>query len=137
MSGQSGQRGGEGLFASLKNLAATLVEMGRARLELIGNEIETEKLRALRLLLLTQALVFCLGLGGVLAVALVTLLFWDQRIAVLAVFTALFLGVAVYCLVAIQRALHRPERVFSASLAELEEDLRQLKAVSDHETAPD
>ena len=132
----SGQPGGEGLFASLKNLAATFIEIGRARLELIGNEIETEKLRALRVLLLTQALLFCLGLGVLLLVALMALLLWDQRIAVIALFSVLFLGLAVILYGVMQRALRRPEQVFSASLAELQEDLRQLKAASGHGKTP-
>ena len=106
--------------------------MGRTRLELLSNEFEAEKLRALRLLLLTQALMFCLGLGVLLVVVLVMLLLWDQRIAVVGVFTALFLGLAIYFYAAIRRVLRRPEPVFAASLAELQEDLRQLKAASGH-----
>jgi uncharacterized membrane protein YqjE len=132
----SAQPGGEGLFAAAKNLAATLVATGRTRLELLGNEVEAEKLRALRLLLLTQALMFCLGLGVLLVVMLIMLLLWDQRVAVVGVFTALFLGLAIYFYAAIRRVLQRPEPVFAASLAELQEDLRQLKAASGHGQTP-
>jgi uncharacterized membrane protein YqjE len=128
----SAQSGGEGLFASLKSLAATLVATGRTRLELLGNELAVEKQRALRLLLLTQALVFCLGLGLLLAVSLVVALMWEQRIAVVTVLAVLFLGLAVLLFLAIRRALHPSEPVFAASLAELQEDLRQLKAASGH-----
>ncbi|MGA7178698.1 MAG: phage holin family protein [Thiobacillaceae bacterium] len=128
----SDQPGGEGVFASLKNLAATLVATGRTRLELLGNEIALEKQRALRLLLLTQALIFCLGLGLLLVVTLIALLMWDQRIAVVTVFAVLFLGLAGLLFAAVRRALHPPEPVFAASLAELQEDLRQLKAASGH-----
>lgn len=130
------QPGGEGLFAAVKNLAATLVATGRTRLELLSNEVEAEKLRALRLLLLIQALMFCLGLGVLLVVVLIVLLLWDQRIAVVGVFTALFLGFAIYLYAAIRRALQRPEPVFAASLAELQEDLRQLKAATSHGKTP-
>ncbi len=133
----SGQPGREGLFASLRNLAATLVATGHTRLELLGNEFALEKQRALRLLLLTQGLIFCLGLGMVLVIALIVLLMWDQRIAVLAVLAALFLGLAGLLYAALRRALQRPEPVFSASLAELKEDLRQLRAASGHGKATD
>lgn len=133
----SGQAGGEGLFASLKNLAATLVAMGRTRLELIGNEIEAEKLRALRLLLIVQALVFCVSLGILLALVLIALLLWDQRVTVIAVFAVIFLGTAALLFLALRRNLRRPEPVFAATLAELQEDLRQLKAVSGHGPTPD
>jgi uncharacterized membrane protein YqjE len=132
----SAQPGGDGLFAAVKNLAATLVATGRTRLELLGNEVEAEKLRALRLLLITQALMFCLGLGVLLVVVLIVLLLWDQRIAVVGVFTGLFLGLAIFLYAAIRRALQRPGPVFAASLAELQEDLRQLKAASGHGKTP-
>jgi uncharacterized membrane protein YqjE len=124
--------GGEGLFASVRSLAATLVEMGRTRLELIGNEIALEKQRALRLLLLSQALMFCLILGTLMLLALIVLLMWDQRIVVVTVLALLFLGLATILLAAIRRTLNPPEPVFAASLAELQEDLRQLKAASGH-----
>lgn len=132
-----GQAGGEGLFASLKNLAATLVAMGHTRLELLGNEIEAEKLRALRILLLMQALVFCVGLGVLLALVLIALLLWDQRVTVVAVFAVIFLGVAGFLYAALRRSLRQPKPVFAATLAELQEDLRQLKAVSGHGSTPD
>ena len=131
------QPGGGGLFASLRNLAATLIATGRTRLELLGNELALEKQRALRLLLLTQGLIFCLGLGVVLVIALIVLLMWDQRVAIVAVFAALFLGLAGVLYAAVRRALQRPEPVFAASLAELQEDLRQLRAASGHGKATD
>lgn len=131
------QAGGEGLFVSLKNLAATLVAMSHSRLELIGNEIEAEKLRALRILLLMQALVFCVGLGVLLALVLIALLLWDQRVTVIAVFAVIFIGSAGFLYAALRRTLRRPEPVFVASLAELQEDLRQLKATSGHGSTPD
>lgn len=131
------QAGGEGLFASLKNLAATLVAMGHTRLELIGNEIEAEKLRALRILLILQALVFCVSLGILLALVLIALLLWDQRVTVIAVFAVFFLGTASFLFLALRRNLRRPEPVFAATLAELQEDLRQLKAASGHGSTAD
>ncbi len=131
------QSGSEGLFASLKHLAATFVAMGRTRLELLGNEIAIEKQRLLRLLLLSQALLFCLGLGVILLVALTVLLFWDQRLIVVGALVIIFLGVAGFVYAAIGRLLSPPQSVFAGSLAELEEDLRQLKkAASSHEQKP-
>jgi uncharacterized membrane protein YqjE len=132
-----GQAGGEGLFASVKNLAATLVAMGRTRLELLGNEIEAEKLRGLRILLLTQALAFCVGLGVLLVLLLIAILLWDQRIMVIGIFAVIFLAAAAVIYAALRRNLQRPEPMFAASLAELQEDLRQLKAASGHEPTPD
>ena len=122
-----------GLFAALKNIAATLLASGKARLELLSNEIEEQKLRAIQLVLLAQGMVFCLGVATLLVVALFTAMFWDNRLFVLSAFAGLFfvLGGVFYSM--IRRAAQRPERPFASSIAELEEDLRQLKAAAGYE----
>jgi uncharacterized membrane protein YqjE len=132
----TGSAGNEGIFASVKNLAATLVAIGRTRLELLGNEIAVEKQRFLSLFLLSQVLVLCLILGVILLVVLIALLFWEQRLLVIAGMAIFFLGLAGYLYLRVQRLLHPPDPVFSSSLAELKEDLRQLKAASGHEQKP-
>jgi len=133
----TGSAGSEGIFASVKNLAATFVAIGHTRLELLGNEIALEKQRFLSLILLSQALMFCLALGVILLVALVALLFWDQRLLVVAVMAIVFLGLAGFLALAVRRLLHPPESVFASSLAELAEDVRQLKSASGHAEKPD
>ena len=131
----SESQGGEnsGLFAALKNIAATLLASGKTRLELLGNEIEEEKLRAIQLLLMAQAMVFCFGVGAVLAVALLAALFWDSRFLLLSASVAFFLILGGIFYMSFKRATHRPDRVFSASIAELQEDIRELKAALAHE----
>ena len=85
----TGQRAGPsagqnaGLFAALKNIAATLLATGRTRFELLSTELEEEKLRAIRLLIMAQAMVFCLGVATLLLVGLLALLFWDNKVAVI------------------------------------------------------
>ena len=130
----SDSKASSGLFAALKNIAATLLAGGKTRLELLGNEIEEEKLRAMQLLLVAQGMVFCFGVGTLLAIALLTALFWDSRLLVLAASAALFLvfGGVFYTL--FKRATHRPQHIFAASIAELQEDLHQLKAAVGHES---
>ncbi len=131
----SNNHGGEnsGLFAALKNIAATLLATGKTRLELLSNEIEEEKLRAIQLVLMAQGMVFCFGVGAVLAVALLAGVFWDNRLLVLGVSAGCFLVLGGFFFVLFKRATQRPERVFSASVAELQEDIRQLKAAVGHE----
>ena len=128
--------GREGLFAALKNIPVTLLVIGQTRLELFANEVETQKLTVLRMLLLAQAMLFCAGLGLLLAVALITLLMWDQRLIVVAVFAALFLLAAALSYRALMRIVNAPEPAFAATLAELREDMRQLKAASSHADTP-
>ena len=132
----TGSAGSGGIFASVKNLVATLVAMGHTRLELLGNEIAVEKQRFLSLFLLSQVLVLSLILGVILLVVLMALLFWDQRLLVVAGMAIFFLGLAGYLYTKVQRLLHPPEPMFANSLAELKEDLRQLKAASGHEQKP-
>jgi uncharacterized membrane protein YqjE len=122
-----------GLFSALRNIAATLLASGKTRLELFSNEIEVEKLRAAGLMLTAFAMAFFLGVGVILAVVLLAVLFWEQRLAVLAICALVFLGIGVVLLLRFRRDLRRPERIFSASVAELEQDLRQLKAMAGHE----
>lgn len=127
--------GGEtgGLLSALKNIAATLLASGRTRLELLSNEIEEGKLRAIQLGMLAGGALFCFAIGIVLVVALLVALFWDQRLVVLGIFSAVFLVLGGYFLARLKQASHRPDRIFAASLAELEEDLRQLKSMAGHE----
>lgn len=124
--------GREGMFASLKSVAATLLSIGQTRLELLGNELETQKLVALRLLLLAQALVFCAGVGVLLVVALLVLLAWEQRMAVVGIVAAMFIGAAVVFYRSLMALVRAPEPAFAATLAELKEDIRNLKAASGH-----
>ncbi len=126
-----------GLFKTLKGIAATLIASGRTRLELLGNEIEEEKLRALRLLLMALAMVFCFGVGILLCVAFLTALFWDSKLLVLGGFATLFILLGALFLQAAHSATQRSEPLFAGSLAELEEDLRQLKAAARNESTTD
>ena len=128
---QGGETGG--LLSALKNIAATLLSSGRARLELLSNEIEEGKLRAIQMGMLAGGALFCFAMGIVLVVALLVALFWDQRLAILGIFSVVFLALGGYFLVRLKQASHRPEKMFAASLAELEEDLRQLKSMAGHE----
>jgi len=126
-----------GLFTALKNVSATLLATGRTRLELLGNEFEEEKLRAIRLLLLAEAMMFCLGVGVLLLVALLAVLFWDNKTAIIGGFAGLFLLLGGVFYNALMRAAQRQEKPFASSLAELEKDLRQLKAAARNESSAD
>ena len=123
---------GSGPFAAVRNICTTLLSTGQTRLALLGNELETEKRRALQQLGLTLALIFCLGMALLMGCGLLLVLLWEQRTAALGLLTLLFLALGVYCQFALRRAGQSAEPMFAASLAELQEDLRQLKkATSD------
>lgn len=124
-------------MAALKNIAATLLDSVQTRLALLVNEIQAEKRQVLQQLWCALALLFCLGLGLLLAVTLAVLLWWEQRILVLGLFSVLFLGLAGYFYAALRRNDAASAPLFAASLAELQEDLRQLKKATGHEPKPD
>lgn len=121
--------GNPGLFSALRNMSATLVAAARTRIELARNDLEIERLRLVRTLILGLAALFCLGVGLLLVVALIVLLNWENRVVVLAVLAAVFLGGGGLLYAAMQKA-NRSHQAFSATLSELEEDIRQLRAAA-------
>lgn len=129
--------GREGLTASVTKLATTLVAMVQTRLELLGNEAETEKLRLLRMLLLAQAVMFSALVAVLMAVAFLTLWLWEFRLGVLALCMVLSGICAWLAYRALMRMIEQPASPFKTSLSELQEDLRRLKAASSHATTPD
>ena len=128
----SSSPGGQGTFAAVKNIAATALAIGHTRLELIGNELQVARITVVRQLMLAQALMFCVGLALVLTVALLALVFWENRVMVVALAGAGVWATALYFLLALRRTTDKAEPLFAASLAELQEDLRQLRAASGH-----
>ncbi len=133
----SAGRSGRSLFAGTRNGAIALLGTGRTRLELLGNELKEEKLRAVRLLLWSQMLAFCVALGTILLVGLLVVVFWEQRVVLLASGGALCIACGALAYSALQRSMRRPDHLFAASLAQLEEDLRQLKQAAGDESSTD
>lgn len=129
--------GDAGAWGAVKNRAAALLSIAQTRLELLGNELEVARMKTMRQFLLAQALLFCVALGVVLTVIGLALTFWEQRVLVLALSGALVWALALYFYWALRHGAKRMEPVFNASLAELQEDLRQLKAASGHGRSPD
>lgn len=122
-----------GLFQSLKNVGATLLAMAQTRLELLGNELEIQKRALLKLLVLALTAVISAGLAAISVLGLVTLLLWEHRIVVLAVFVALFIAAAAACAWTALRVLQEAEPPFSGTLDELREDVNRLRAAAHHD----
>jgi uncharacterized membrane protein YqjE len=133
----AGEAGGTGgLLTALRNTAATLVATARTRVELAGNELEVERLRLVNALILGISALFCIGVAVLLLVGLVLALHWESRVVLLASFSLGFLVVGVVLYAAMKRANGR-RQAFAATIAELEEDLRQLRAATGHAKSPD
>jgi uncharacterized membrane protein YqjE len=130
-------QGESGAWSAAKAKAVRLLAIGKTRLELLGNELEAGRQSAMRQLMLTMAVMFCVGLGVVLTILALTLHFWEQRLLVVGLAGALIWTLALYFYFVLRRGEEKTEPLFSASLEELQEDLRQLKAATRHERAPD
>lgn len=117
----------------IKGTALALLAAAQTRLALISNEVQVEKHQALRQIKLILALAFCLGVAVLLIVAVALTVWWENRVAVLVVSTGLFAALSLYFLLALQSLNTRSEPIFAASLAELQEDLRQLRATTGNE----
>ncbi|MGZ8262288.1 MAG: phage holin family protein [Methylotenera sp.] len=117
----------EGLFASLKNLATTLVAIVHTRLDLLSTDLEEGRQRLVSLMVLTFVSLFCIFIGVVLLAILIAVVFWDShRLLALSALSGTFLiagailgGLAI-------RTLKTMPRMFEASLAELSKDHQQL-----------
>lgn len=117
-----------GLFASLRGLSATAVALLRTRLELLGTELEEEKLRLLGLLAYAAVAFFFLGCGVVLLAIFLTVLWWDSnRLLAIGSVTTLFLCCGGAAAFQAQRLLRRKSGLFAASLAELAQDRAALQ----------
>lgn len=121
----SGQQ--TGLFGSLKTLAATLLGIGRTRLELLSNEIEEQRVWLSSILLWALIALFCAAMSIGLITLFVVVVFWDtHRLLALCILAFLFLLVAIFSSrVALGKAQAKP-KLFSTSLAELSKDHEQL-----------
>lgn len=124
------QRGG--LFAASRRLVALLLASGKTRLELLGNEIEEERVHILRLLFLAQSILICVIAFLVVAVEFVSVVFIQYRAVVLGITALFFLTLAVSLALLFKTLVRRKKNTFAASIAELEEDLRQMKAAMGH-----
>ena len=122
---KSGQHGG--LFASLRQLLATALEIAQVRLDLFLTEIEQEKLRLFDGLLWAGLAVMLMGVGVILLCGFVVVLLWDgYRLTTLGVLTLLFLGLGGLLMRAARNRLRSPVGALGATVDELRRDIAEL-----------
>ena len=117
-----------GLLQSIKHLGHTLLGAAQTRLEILATEIEEERVRLERMLLVALAAAFCIGMAIVLGVGLVVLYFWDtHRLLAVGVLALAFLVAgAVFGLMLRNSARSRP-KPFAATRDELAKDRAALR----------
>lgn len=120
---------GAGLMGSIRQLLSTVTSIASTRLELLANELQEERLRITQMLLFALFALFCFGIGILLLTAFIVVLFWDDhRLAALGTLSALFFALGALMAMLLRSKAQAKSRLFSASLAELTEDRKQLSA---------
>ena len=123
-------QGSGSAWSAVSHKATTLLEVAHTRLELLGNELEVARIKIMRQFLLAQALLFCVAVGVVLTIISLVILFWEQRVVVACLAAAVVWAAALVVYLMLRANNQNSEPMFNASLAELQEDLRQLKAAT-------
>ncbi len=117
-----------GLFASLRQVTATALEMVQVRLELLGTELEFEKQRLFDGILMAAAAMVFFAVGLLLLCGFIILLFWEgYRLAAMASLCVLFLGLGGVLFIHSRRCLKSPFGMFYASATELQNDRRHMQ----------
>jgi len=117
----------ESLLESLRNLAKTFVALVQTRVEIFASEIDEERARLARIAVLAVVAAFCLGLGVVLFVLLIAVVFWENnRLLAIAVLAGFFVFGGLVALLALRSAVRQRPKFLSATLAELRKDEKEL-----------
>lgn len=118
----------ETLLESLRNLAKTFVALVQTHIEIFASEIDEERTRLARIVVLALTALFCVGLAVVLCVLLVAVLFWENnRLLAIGVLAALFALGGLAALLALRSAVRQRPKFLSATLAELRKDQKELE----------
>ena len=128
MSQEAGAPRPPGLVDSLSRLGRTALGVLRTRLEILGTELEEERIHFARLALAVAGIAFCLQMAVLLFVAFLVVLLWEShRLATLGAAAAAFLIAGVVGMLVLKRRLARRPKMFASSLGELVKDEERLK----------
>lgn len=113
---------------AIRSLSASVVALGRTRLELFGIELSEQKENAVRIGVLAAIGLLCLAMAAAVFTAFIAVLFWetDYRELAVGLLAAAWLLAGVLCLLTVSRRLKNAKHPFSLTLAELERDLDVL-----------
>jgi len=118
----------EPVSAPLRRLGASLLTLGRIRLELFAIEAQEEKERIAGLLLWAVLAALLAGFGLMLLLLLVTVALWDShRLLALGCSTAVLVAAAVFAVLKVRALIAQPASLFQSSLAELRTDAEALR----------
>lgn len=136
--GSPGTAGPGGLAASLRRLVSSALELAQLRLELLGTELEQQKLRIASALFWGVLALLLFGLTLVLLVALVLMLFWDSyRLQAASLLLLVFAAAGALALRLARARLQTLPGAFALSVDELKRDRDALaQGVGDTASGP-
>lgn len=112
-------------------MVGTLLSIFQTRLELLSNEIEEERLRVRQLLFYGSIALFFFGLSIMLLTVFIVVLFWDSyRLEVLGGLSVMFFIAGLFVWNSLRCVSLERSKLFSSSLAELDEDRARLGSQS-------
>ncbi|HUJ09199.1 MAG TPA: phage holin family protein [Verrucomicrobiae bacterium] len=116
-----------GLMASLRRLLDSALALVQNRLQLLGIELEEERVRLFDLVLRVVGVAVFSFLALIAATALVVVWLWETSpVAVLIVITLLYAGLAVWIGYSLKQRLHHGPPPFAGTLAEFKKDCECL-----------
>jgi len=112
-----------GILESLRKLGRTGVAVLQNRLELLAVEVEEQKVRLVKVLVLAGAAVF-LANSALLAVSATIVMLASERarIAVLIALSVVYVSAAAWAFLALRKELRSAPPVFQDTVAELKKD---------------
>lgn len=119
----------ENLFASLKNIVATIIAILHTRLALLSSDIEVARERLVSVLMFVFASFLFIFMGIASTIIFIIVLFWDtHKLLALGGLSFILLAIGLLLWRHAIRTLHQIPRCFDASLNELIKDHDQLSS---------
>ncbi|WP_343626632.1 phage holin family protein [Roseateles puraquae] len=118
----------EPVSGPLRRLGASMLTLGRIRLELFAIEAQEEKERIASLLLWAVLAALLAGFGLLMVILLITVALWDShRLLALGVGTAVLVAAAAVAVSKVKALIDQPASLFQASIGELRADADALR----------
>lgn len=113
---------------SVRRLGASLLAIGRIRLELLSIEVQEEKDRLAKVLFWSVLGALLIGFSLIFLALFATAALWEtHRLVVLGTCTGLFFATGAYGAWRVRRLINSPSGLFEHSLAELRDDEAALR----------
>ena len=120
--------GKEPVSGPLRRLGASLLTLGRIRLELLAIEAQEEKERVAGLALWAVLAALLAGFGLLMLLLLVVVALWDSyRLLAIAGAAVVLLAAAGFAVARLKALLAQPATLFQSSIGELRQDAEALR----------